>query len=43
MVKKTFQALESLSYDVRPRSKAKITILGHDEQATDAKKGLQQI
>ena len=34
--KKTCQALESLSSDVPARSKAKITILGEDEQDTDA-------
>ena len=37
MVKKTCQALESLNYDVRPRSEAQITILGLDEHETDAK------
>ena len=37
MVQKTCQALESLNYDVRARSYAHITILGQDEQATDAK------
>ena len=37
MVKKTCQALESLNYDVRARSQAQITILGEDEQETDAK------
>ena len=38
MVKKTFQALESLNFDVRARSLAQITILGLDEHETDAKK-----
>ena len=37
MVKKTCQALESLNYDVRARSQAKITILGLDEHETNAK------
>ena len=37
MVKKTCQAKESLSSDVRTRSKAKITILGEKEQESDAK------
>ena len=37
MVKKTCQALESLNSDVRARSKAQITILGLDQQETDAK------
>ena len=37
MVKKIFQALESLNYDVRPRSLAQITMLGQDELETDTK------
>ena len=37
MVKKTCQALESVNDDVRARSQAKITILGQNEQETDAK------
>ena len=35
--KKTCQALESLNFDVRPRSWAQIKILGLDEHETDAK------
>ena len=31
MVKKTFQAVESLNFEVRARSYAQITILGTDE------------
>ena len=38
MVKKTIQAFESLNSDVRARSQSQITILGQDEQETDAKK-----
>ena len=38
MVKKTCQALESLCSHVRARNKAKMKILGQDEQETDAKK-----
>ena len=38
MVKKTFQDFELLNLDVRARSSAQITILGQDEQETDAKK-----
>ena len=37
MVKKTIHAFESLNSDVRARSQAQITILGQDEQETDAK------
>ena len=37
MEKKTCQALESLNYHVRARSKAQIIILGLDEHETDAK------
>ena len=37
MVKKTCQALESLNYDVRARSQARITMLGQDEQETYTK------
>ena len=37
MVKKTCQDLESLNFVVRARSEAQITILGLDEQETDAK------
>ena len=37
MVKKTIQAFESLNSNVRARTKAQITILGQDEQETDAK------
>ena len=37
MVKKKLQAFESLNYDVRATSQAQITILGQDEQETDAK------
>ena len=37
MVKKTFQAFESLNFDVRARSEAQITILGQEEHETDAK------
>ena len=37
MVKKTFQAFESLNSDVRARSSAQITILGQVERETDAK------
>ena len=35
--KKTIQAFESLNFDVRARSQARDTILGQDEQETDAK------
>ena len=37
MVKKLIQAFESLNYDVRARSQSQMTILGLDEQETDAK------
>ena len=37
MVKKTFQAFESLNSDVRPSCYAQNTILGQDEQETDTK------
>ena len=37
MVKKTIQASESLNSDVRARSQAQITILGLDEEDTNAK------
>ena len=37
MVKKTCEALEPLNSDVRARSQAQITILGLNEQKTDAK------
>ena len=37
MVKNTCQSLESLNSDVRARSQAQITILGQNEQETDAK------
>ena len=37
MVKKTFEAFESLNSDVRARSEAQITILGQDEEEKDAK------
>ena len=37
MVKKTCQSLESINYDVRARIQAQITILGQDENETDAK------
>ena len=37
MVKKTFQAFESLNSDVRARSWAQITILGRVEHEPDAK------
>ena len=37
MVKKTCQDLESLNYDVRARRKAQITVLGLDEDESDAK------
>ena len=37
MVKKTFQAFESINYDVRARSLAQITIFGQEEHETDAK------
>ena len=43
MVKKTFQAFESLNSDVRARSYAQLTIFGHDEQETDAKKRSSRI
>ena len=43
MVKKTYQAFESFNSDVRARSYAQITILGHDEQETDAKIVVQGI
>ena len=36
--KKACHALESLGSDVRAKSKAKITILGQDEQETEEKK-----
>ena len=38
MVKKTFQAFESLNSDVCARSWTQITILGQDEEEKDAKK-----
>ena len=38
MVKKTFQAFESLNSGVRARSWAHLMIVGHDEQETDAQK-----
>ena len=37
MVKKTFQAFESLDFAVRARSQSQITMLGQDEHETDAK------
>ena len=37
MVKKTFQTFESLNSDVRAWSQAQLTILGQEEQETDAK------
>ena len=37
MVKKTMEHFESLNSDVQARSSAQITILGQDEQETDAK------
>ena len=37
MVNKTCQALESINYDLRARSWAQITMLGQDEQDSDAK------
>ena len=37
MVKKTFQAFESLNSDVRGKSYAQLTILGQDEYETDTK------
>ena len=37
MVKKTFQALESLNSDVRDRNKVEITMLGQDDHETDTK------
>ena len=37
MVKKTFQAFESINSDVRAKIKAQITSLGQDEHETDAK------
>ena len=37
MVKKPIQAFESLNSEIRTRSQAQITILGQDENETDAK------
>ena len=37
MVKKTIQAFESLSSNIRARSQAQITILGQNEEETEAK------
>ena len=37
MVKKTCQALESLNFDVRDRTKAEISMLGQDDSETDTK------
>ena len=37
IVKKQIQAFESLNSDIRARSQAQISILGHDEHETDAK------
>ena len=37
MVKKIFQAFESLNFEVRARSQSQITILSKDEKDIDAK------